>query len=452
MIEHEGEKALISKRKKQLITRFFLLSLLAHVIFVIFFFHYDYHHHLLHNIAVLAHIIDAQEAQLSPPKKLMNRHEQVLASLKELKKQRETNLPAKLCAPKSNFGWVIFEEPSQQTPQPLVIPTTLDGSIGQAQHAQATEGKQGPVQKKVFHQQKPTLPKTTKETIVAAAPTQQIPPLPQAIKQVTAPTPLTPTPPQAIAQRQQPATIIEASPTIGEHAPTQQPAEHNIQAEDNIENRIAHIRHLDAQINAFASGALPTTVPRATETTLRTSAQTSGGIVGLTEERLIGGPGGIRVRGARSSTHKSPRNIIALTKGFIEKHHGEEGTDLIDRDGDPNKRPSFEELKYISYDSRVTWEFQAVWKQNFENSLYPYGNSLHNYPTIMYALVEITIDERGKLVSHTLLQSTGYPEVDRKVMKTIELASPLPPLPQHFGTKNYTSRHGFTIHTNHIEL
>ncbi|MFA6263204.1 MAG: energy transducer TonB [Candidatus Babeliales bacterium] len=424
----EGEKPFISTRNKKLLVRFLLLSLLAHFIFVIFFFHYDYHHNLLHNLAVLTHIIDTQETPVQTNKKVKSRHEQVLASLKELKKQRETNLPAKLRAPKSNFGWVIFEEPTQQIPQPLVIPTTLDGPIGQAHHAQATEGKQGPVQKKVFREQKPTLHKKT------------IPAPPQALKQAAAPAQLQPPLPQAVAKLAQPATVIETSPMIGEQAPTQQPAEHNIQAEDNIEDRIAHIRDLDARINAFASGsALPTTASRATETILHAPEQTAGSSnVEPTEERLIGGPGGIRVRGARSLTHKSPRNIIALTKGFIEKHHGEEGTDLIDRDGDPNKRPSFEELKYLSYESHVSWCLQAAWKQNFGRSM------VTKYPSRMEAIIEFTLDEQGTLTKSELLQSTGYREIDTMIMKNTQFASPFPPLPKHFGTSNYTT--GRVIH------
>lgn len=149
---------------------------------------------------------------------------------------------------------------------------------------------------------------------------------------------------------------------------------------------------------------------------------------------FIGGKDGIKVRGARkekpdTSLEEPKKNIIALTKGFIEKHWGEAGTDLVDRDGDPNKHPSLAELKYISYNSKVIWSLQSAWKQNF----------MHTSPSfqIYFVTLGLIIDEKGFISDAKILVPSGSDTLDSEVIRTAHLAAPFPPLPKHFETTNY---------------
>ena len=145
----------------------------------------------------------------------------------------------------------------------------------------------------------------------------------------------------------------------------------------------------------------------------------------------------MRFPGLKKKTQSQKRNIIAMTKGFIENLK-DEGNDWLERKGDDSKRPSFEELKYISYEEKVTWCMQASWKQSFEYS------PLHEIHTTEEAVIDFSIDENGNLVSCDLLQSTGNKPLDDMIMKNMKLASPCPPLPKHFETKVY--RTGRLIH------
>lgn len=149
----------------------------------------------------------------------------------------------------------------------------------------------------------------------------------------------------------------------------------------------------------------------------------------------------------QSSQDKSPitrntkKSIVAMTKGFIENlHETDEGRDWLERKGDDNKRPSFEELKYISYEEKVTWHLQSSWKQNFGTNptiIIPEGN----------AVAEFQIKNDGTVHNITLLKSSGNQSLDQVILKSIEFASPFPPLPQHFNTNNYKT--GRIIHVTH---
>lgn len=434
-----------SNKKKLLL--FVLLSLLIHLIFILFFFRYDYHHTLLANLRRITNALTepSSDKEIETNKRKIDaKHEQICASLRTLKKQKDNGLPAKLRAPKSNFGWVIFEEPpTPSQPQPLAIPTTLEGPVGQAAHAQATEGKESTQPKKITQ--------TNKQTHKKVATTS--PESPQKLPIST------PNPQQSQSQESKEIAPIRQQQTtpplvaIGKEAPsptstTLEPTPQKVidqppqTQEQSIEERIAHIRDLQEKLGAFQSGALPTTSSRPTPHIAHGQEESADPASQPREDRLIGGQGGIRIRGARSVEKQPKRSIIALTKGFIEKHCGEEGTDLIDRDGDPNKRPSFEELKYLSYESNISWCLQAAWKQNFSRRM------MARYPPHMEAVIEFTLDKHGTITHSNMLQSTGYKEIDSMIMENTKLASPFPPLPKHFGTSNYVTGRIIQVYTD----
>jgi TonB family protein len=409
----------LRKRVIQIIL-FLFFSIIIHTAFVCIFFQYSFHKRALSWIAALT-------KQLTPEEKkqftqyIKTRKAQRQAQLQKLQKIKHpelaklSNLPAKLRAPKSDFGWVMFDEPpqtKQKRLEPTQIPTTMDGDIGQANHPVATEGNN--ITKASMTAQQKQQPLTIQSSIAEKKELTEAPPQQEQIE--------TPKPTSKQAQHKKSRFDELSSPKdtqpqvegkgelVVEHAKPQ-----------SIEERIANIKALQEKISAYEGGTTPP---------MKTTPQKS--ITTQKEERLIGGEGGIRVRGAKSIDKKEKRNIIALTKGFIEKHWGEEGSDLIDRDGDPNKRPSFEELKYISYESKVSWCLQSSWKQNF-------GYRPMARPLEGDVVVEFTLDEHGNLVTCNILQSSGFAELDAMVMKNMKVASPFPPLPKHFGTTKYTT-------------
>ena len=123
-------------------------------------------------------------------------------------------------------------------------------------------------------------------------------------------------------------------------------------------------------------------------------------------------------------------NIIAMTKCFLDNIDGHpDGNSVVDRDGDDETiAPSFEELKYISYEAKVFWSCQAVWRNNFSHRI---------PPTKQSAYVDTVFDQNGNVLRCTLLQSSGSQEVDAAILKTILLAAPYPPLPKHFNAQTY---------------
>jgi len=141
------------------------------------------------------------------------------------------------------------------------------------------------------------------------------------------------------------------------------------------------------------------------------------------------------VAGGRPQTSGAGKrpNIIAMTKCFLDNIEGHaDGNSLIDRDGDENVAPSFEEEKYISYEGKINWALQSSWKQHFEyRRLAQFSCQKDN------AYVDFTLDKDGKLIDCTLLQSSGVQEVDAAIMENMRIASPFPPLPKHFNMQVY---------------
>jgi TonB family protein len=335
--------------------------------------------------------------------------------------KRSLNLTAKLRAPHSNFGWVLFDEPPQAKKQlaqaaPIGIPTTMDGDVGVAQQRHATEEEPGKEPEK-----KPEpIPEITPETSPEQKSQQEtITEVQQKQEQ-----------PQEAPQAETPQTT-EVSPS----KPTTSLETEQAQQPTSIADRITHIKELQERLESFQSGHMPyRKTPQATSVTPPKQIA----------DRFIGGPDGIRIRGAQSEQPQPKRNIIALTKGFVEKLIGEEGTDLVDRDGDPTKL-SLEEQRQLAYEAKINWCLQAAWKQNFckHAPITPLDGNV---------VVEFTLDEHGKITQSTLLQSSGKPHLDTMIMKLITLASPYPPLPKLFGTKTHTTGRIIQVYTNRFNF
>ncbi|MFH0898725.1 MAG: energy transducer TonB [bacterium] len=133
---------------------------------------------------------------------------------------------------------------------------------------------------------------------------------------------------------------------------------------------------------------------------------------------------------------KKPRNIIAMTRGFIENRI-HKGDDWLERKGDDKKRPSFEELKYLSYEQHINWQLQAAWKRH-------YAHQSYIHPLEGQAIISFIIDAQGNVSKLELLQSSGIQKLDDIILENTRRAAPFPPLPKHFNTSSYPT--GRIIH------
>lgn len=140
---------------------------------------------------------------------------------------------------------------------------------------------------------------------------------------------------------------------------------------------------------------------------------------------------------------KPKKSIIGMTKGFIEnlRHKGD---DWLERDGDENKRPSYEELKYMSYEKTIQWHLQQSRNINFNKSKATWNNKIVH--------IQFIIDKNGNIYDIKLAESSGDSELDEQWMKIIKQASPFPPLPEHFKTEYYNTGRICTYGQNAINF
>lgn len=114
-----------------------------------------------------------------------------------------------------------------------------------------------------------------------------------------------------------------------------------------------------------------------------------------------------------------------LASGFLASWQND-GNDWLEREGNENIRPDFEEMRYLSYLQKIAWYMQNAWQRQ-DRVLLQKG------PTeIVVTGVRVTIDKNGNLKNSVMVTTCGYQQLDEMVMQGIKEASPYPPLPAHF--------------------
>ena len=162
------------KDNKALVLFFFVvISLLIHLFFSFFFLEFGFKTRVKSIVSALSpfsallsekeiQVIQQQKAEkreaLQNVFEAMRKDKQAKPKFALFDKSKDTR-PAKLVAPRSNFGWVIFDDNHKQ-PETLEIPTTKSGEIGVANLAHATELKPEEAAPKVTHQE----PKSAQES------------------------------------------------------------------------------------------------------------------------------------------------------------------------------------------------------------------------------------------------------------------------------------------------
>jgi TonB family protein len=397
------------------------------------------------------------------------------------KENLQDTRPAKLVAPKSNFGWVLFDNEPQKPPEKLEIPTTKQDEVGVSQLPAATEIKpqikpekesvqttlrQAPDYAKAStgrHGERIKIKTDEKSTSL------EKPKATQKSNLVSRPQTNLPIPVRPEAAHPELVEGVEGSIERAQAKPEAQPITLGVSLTEEaatLEKRIEEIERLQKKIESYAKLKTPgkeatpleaapqETQPQETPRELTEEEEKALILRSVLRKDLQEtknseadgtGPRTGFVWGARSNEKKDGRNIINLTKGYVEKLRGENGTDLIDRDGDPNKKPNFEELKYISYESKINWCLQSSWKQNFAHNKALHFNEGK-------AIIEFTLDEKGYITNSKMLQPTGSNELDNAILKNLEFASPFPPLPKHFGTKTYTTGRIITVYAHQFGM
>lgn len=446
-------------KKTKILLLLLLISLLLHLIMSFFFLEFGFRKRFTSFITSLSNAINSlptKDKQIIEQKR--ERKHEALQKIFETarKNKKHTNLmklpdhrPAKLVAPKSSLGWVIFDN-NYEKPKKLEIPTTKSGDVMEVKLSNATETKPKKLESPVEQPQGKHDIKTD-DTLKKQKSSE--------IKQKITPKQLTPETtiaknkinlePIKEVKRSADTVIVDENIKIKELniADKQilttkkqiEPVEQINSQEQaiQVDDRIKKIREMQEAVAQFQKeprnkehereGLLSSILKKDKKATYTMNPQ----------EKTTA-----FTWGASSLKQKTSRNIIALTKGYIEKTSGENGTDLIDRDGDPNKIPNFEEMKYISYEAKLNWCCQATWKQN---------SSFYNLPVTAkdyQAIIEFSIDEKGNLVNSKILESSGCKEVDSAIVKNLKTASPFPPLPKHFGKNVYTTGRIITVSIN----
>ncbi|MFA6534782.1 MAG: energy transducer TonB [Candidatus Babeliales bacterium] len=442
-------------KKTKILFLLLLISLLLHLIMSFFFLEFGFRKRFTSFVTALSNSItslSSKDKQIIEQKR-EHKHEALQKIFEAARKNKKPinfvkpsdSRPAKMVAPKSNFGWVMFDD-NYEKPKKLGIPTTKTGDVMEVKLSNATETKPKKLEPKVEQPQgeHDIKPDGTVKKQKSAEIKQKINP-----KQLTAKNKINLEPTKEVKRS---ADTVIVDENIRKDLTTadkqilvtkkQIEPEEQVNTQEQviqIDDRIKKIREMQEAVAEFQKGP-------------KTKEQEREGLLGSILKKDKKTASSINEQekatdfawGASSLKPKQSKNIIALTKGYIEKTSGENGTDLIDRDGDPNKIPSFEEMKYVSYEAKLNWCCQATWKQN---------SSFYNLPIAQrdyQAVIEFSIDEKGNLVNSEILESSGCKEVDSAIVKNLKATAPFPPLPKHFGKDIYTTGRVITVSINRM--
>ena len=128
---------------------------------------------------------------------------------------------------------------------------------------------------------------------------------------------------------------------------------------------------------------------------------------------------------------KAQQALAGITKGYLEQLT-QEGNNLIKTiGGDPNKKPSAEQLKYERYFAKIQWCLQNAHAINQEKC-----RQADALDAIMKLSFKIHRD--GKMTDLAIMQSSGNAFADRYITSLFTFASSsFPPLPAYIKEEPY---------------
>lgn len=120
---------------------------------------------------------------------------------------------------------------------------------------------------------------------------------------------------------------------------------------------------------------------------------------------------------------EAAKKLAHFTRGYLDQLHSD-GNNLVNLiGGDPNKRPTAEQLKHERYWAKLQWCIQNSWNIN-RDSYRP------QKPVRTMLQVFFTVAKDGKMGDLKITKSSGYADLDNFMMQAFRYASSsFPPLP-----------------------
>ncbi|GMU19872.1 MAG: hypothetical protein AMXMBFR12_10630 [Candidatus Babeliales bacterium] len=127
----------------------------------------------------------------------------------------------------------------------------------------------------------------------------------------------------------------------------------------------------------------------------------------------------------RSKKSQARKALAGITRGYLQQLK-DEGENLIKTlGGDPNKKPTAEQLKYERYLAKIQWCLQNAHSINQEKC--PLHEQIDTVMRIYFVL-----DREGKMTGFKIMQSSGKAYVDQYISSLFQFASSsFPPLPAY---------------------
>lgn len=127
----------------------------------------------------------------------------------------------------------------------------------------------------------------------------------------------------------------------------------------------------------------------------------------------------------RSKKSQARKALAGITQGYLQQLK-DEGENLIKTlGGNPNKKPTAEQLKYERYLAKIQWCLQNAHSINQEKC--PLHEQIDTVMRIYFVL-----DREGKMSGFKIMQSSGKAYVDQYISSLFQFASSsFPPLPAY---------------------
>ncbi|MBU1007718.1 TonB family protein [Candidatus Dependentiae bacterium] len=135
----------------------------------------------------------------------------------------------------------------------------------------------------------------------------------------------------------------------------------------------------------------------------------------------------------KKSQEKIPekKSLLSLTKCFLDH---EKGNSAMCRSG-ADRKPTFEELKYICYEKQVQDSIAATWKMMYA------GAHVESRGETRFTFL---VNEDGQAEQIMLYRSSGNNQFDSMVLESVRQTT-FPPIPKHFGVTKYRPQGGVIV-------
>ena len=219
----------------------------------------------------------------------------------------------------------------------------------------------------------------------------------------------------------------QLKPGMGKLASTMEELDNDIPESSDQQNTSSDD---PGQINETPSQAQPITQDQITES--HQAAQTNYEISDGSQQTILAQELGaqppltvsVQKLDAQQKKLHAQKSLAGITKGYLQ-YLENEGNNLIKTvGGDPNKKPTAEQLKYENYVAKIFLQWQNACKINGDKIPVKYANtSMH---------VCLTINRAGKMADLIIRQSSGDTLIDNYVISLWNYASSsFPPLPAY---------------------